>query len=229
MTMLALVPGLAVHITAGSLGILTGAAALAVRKGDTLHRRFGTAFVASMMVMAGMGALLSYLLAVNRVNIVVGILTIYFVGTAWLAVRRPEGTVGTIERVALVVPISCATLMLTFGVIASNSPHGFDGYASVLYYAFGTFAALVSFADIRHVRCGGLSGTPRIVRHLWRMCVALFLASGSFFLGQQKVMPVAWHGSPVLTALALAPLVAMIFWLIRVRFPMRRNASAAAE
>jgi hypothetical protein len=112
---------------------------------------------------------------------------------------------------------------MLFGIIAANSPHGFDGYASGLYFAFGTFAGLVSVADIRYVRRGGLSGTPRIVRHLWRMCTALFLATCSFFLGQQKVMPVAWHGSPILTALALAPLVAMIFWLIRVRF--RFNAT----
>ena len=43
-------------------------------------------------------------------------------------------------------------------------------------------------------------------------------ASASFFLGQQKVMPLWMHGSPVLTVLGTAPLGFLIFWLIRVRF-----------
>lgn len=65
---------------------------------------------------------------------------------------------------------------------------------------------------------GGISGAPRIARHLWRMCLALFIATGSFFFGQQKVMPEFVRGTPILLALAIAPLVLMIFWLIRVRF-----------
>jgi hypothetical protein len=49
------------------------------------------------------------------------------------------------------------------------------------------------------------------------MCVALFFAAASFFLGQQKVMPAWMHGSPLLFVPALAPLVAMAGWLLRPR------------
>jgi hypothetical protein len=49
------------------------------------------------------------------------------------------------------------------------------------------------------------------------MCFAFFIATGSFFLGQQKVMPKIVHGSPVLFVLAFAPFAVMLFWLIRVR------------
>src|SRR5512135_2584009 len=65
---------------------------------------------------------------------------------------------------------------------------------------------------------GGISGRARIARHAWRMCVALFIATGSFFLGQQKVMPAWIQGSTTLTLLGVAPLVLMFFWLIRIRF-----------
>lgn len=34
------------------------------------------------------------------------------------------------------------------------------------------------------------------VEHFWRMCAALFIAAGSFFLGQQKVILVWMRGSP---------------------------------
>lgn len=54
--------------------------------------------------------------------------------------------------------------------------------------------------------------------NLWRMCFAFFVATGSFFLGQQDVMPQAVRGSPILFVLAFAPFALMLFWLVRVRF-----------
>ena len=70
---------------------------------------------------------------------------------------------------------------------------------------------------------GTLSATQRISRHLWRMCFALFIATGSFFLGQQDVMPQAVRGSPILVVLALAPFPLMLYWLARVRFSKMIN------
>ena len=65
---------------------------------------------------------------------------------------------------------------------------------------------------------GGETDGKRIVRHLWRMCFGLFIATGSFFLGQQQVFPAFVRGSNALFVPAILPLVLMIFWLIRVRF-----------
>jgi hypothetical protein len=49
------------------------------------------------------------------------------------------------------------------------------------------------------------------------MCVAFFIATGSFFLGQQDVMPQVVRGSPILFVLAFAPFAVMAFWLVRLR------------
>jgi hypothetical protein len=49
------------------------------------------------------------------------------------------------------------------------------------------------------------------------MCFALFIATGSFFLGQAKVIPMPLRIFPVLTVLALLPLVFMVYWLVRLR------------
>src|SRR2546422_296526 len=73
-------------------------------------------------------------------------------------------------------------------------------------------------ADLRFIIRGTLSPTQRISRHLWRMCFAFFVATGSFFLGQQKVMPHAVRGSPILFVLAFSPFALMLFWLVWVRF-----------
>ena len=51
------------------------------------------------------------------------------------------------------------------------------------------------------------------------MCFAFFIATGSFFLGQQDVLPEAVRGSPLLFVPAFAPFGLMAFWLVRVRFP----------
>jgi hypothetical protein len=50
------------------------------------------------------------------------------------------------------------------------------------------------------------------------MCFAFFIATGSFFLGQQDVLPRAVRGSPILFLLAFAPFAIMAFWLVRLRF-----------
>ncbi len=64
----------------------------------------------------------------------------------------------------------------------------------------------------------GIVGAPRVARHLWRMCFALFIAAGSLFLGQQKVFPASWRGSPILRAPPLLTLILMVFWIVRVSF-----------
>jgi hypothetical protein len=78
------------------------------------------------------------------------------------------------------------------------------------------------------MRAGGLQGAQRITRHLWRMCFSLFIASGSFFLGQAKVIPKPIRILPLLAIPALLPLVLLFYWLVRVRFTKwyRRRADS---
>jgi len=77
----------------------------------------------------------------------------------------------------------------------------------------------------------GISGRRRITRHLWRMCFGWFFASGSFFLGPnnrplrllrsiglRQPIFAALLRQEVLLALAVLPLVFLIFWMVRVRF-----------
>jgi hypothetical protein len=81
--------------------------------------------------------------------------------------------------------------------------------ASVLLFA--------AAGDIRILARGGISGRSRITRHLWRICFGLFIATGSFFLGQQQVFPAFLRGSILLMLLAVLPFPVTIYWLIRVR------------
>jgi uncharacterized membrane protein len=220
--------GLAAHIGGGSLGVLSGYGAVSARKGEHWHRLFGKVFVASMMIMAVAAASLAFWIN-QKANIAGGILAFYLVATAWVTVKREEAGIGPIDYALPFLAAGVAGAMLTWGVEAAASPTGtLDGGTPALYYVFGTFAAFAALLDMKVILQGGLSGTPRIARHLWRMCVALFFAAGSFFLGQQKVMPHFMRGSPLLFVPAFAPLALMVFWLVRIRVgnSFRRRATA---
>jgi hypothetical protein len=79
------------------------------------------------------------------------------------------------------------------------------------------FAMAAAF-DLKVILSGGIAGVPRLARHLWRMCVGLFVAAGSFFFGQQQVMPELVQGSPLLAVPPFAVLGLMVFWLLKLRF-----------
>ena len=215
-------PLLIPHIAAGGVSLACGAVALAARKGDRLHRRAGTVFFVAMLAMSAIGAYLA-VLAPSRLSVFAGVFTFYLVGTAWVTVRRREGVAGVFEVGAMAAALGVVSGFAIVGWIAAHSPHGrLDGLPWQPAVVFGGVALLAAATDLRVVLLGGLHGAQRIARHLWRMCAALFIASSSLFLGQQQVFPAALRHSPILTILAVAPLVAMIFWLIRIRLPARR-------
>jgi len=212
------VGALVLHIAGGSVCILSGYTAVSVRKGGGSHRFFGTLFVISMLTMGIMGLSLSVWIR-QLGNVAGGGLATYLVATAWLTVKQKTGRTGRLDVALFAMVVAVSGLLLYWGWLATTSPkHTFQGYGPTLYYVFGSFAAFCAALDLKVLVRGGISGVARLARHLWRMCFALFFAAASFFLGQQKVMPVFMHGSPVLFIPALAPLGFMVFWLVRVRF-----------
>jgi uncharacterized membrane protein len=202
-----------IHVGAGSLALLSGAVALSVRKGDGPHRVAGTVFFLSMLVMAASAIYLSVIYS-KTMFIIGGALVIYMLATAWVAARRKDGQSGVFETGAFLVATAGA---LIFGLAAAGGAEGpGDGVGVEVYYVFGGVLALAAILDLSVILRGGVAGKQRIARHLWRMCAGMFVATGSFFLGQQQVLPAFVRGSPVLFVFAFAPLAIMVFWLIRI-------------
>jgi uncharacterized membrane protein len=217
-------PLLICHVGAGALGILSGAAALSVRKGERLHRACGIVFVISMLTVSGLAAYLALFVpplfsgaAPPSASVSVAILTIYLAATAWMTVRRKDGSVGWPETGAFLVAAGVTAALLIFGLHAASPPAA-RPVQFVPYFVFASFAAFAAALDLRVILRGGISGAQRTARHLWRMCFALFFAAAFFFLGQQQVLPKFVRGSPILVAVAIAPLALMAFWLFRLRF-----------
>ncbi len=205
-----------IHIAGGLAALLCGAVAIVVRKGGSVHGSAGAWFCASMLVLGVTASILGPFKTPPD-SPVGGIMVCYFVATAWMTARRRDGRTGTFEKVACAIILSIAALILFAGFEAARADTGEIPGPGALF-AVGGFCLLAGLLDLNFILRGKLTPKHRISRHLWRVCFAFFIATGSFFLGQQDVLPKSVQGSPILFVLAFAPFAAMAFWLVRVRF-----------
>jgi uncharacterized membrane protein len=219
---------LPIHIIAGSIAIIAGFISVFAVKGLKLHRKSGMVFVYAMVVLSLTGAVIATLRH-QPPNIIGGSLAFYMVITAFLTVRPRDERSRWIDVGVLFVGTTVGAAALKIGLDALNSPTGtMNGVPAGMMFLFGAVALLGALGDIRMMRAGGLQGAQRIARHLWRMCFSLFIASGSFFLGQAKVIPKPIRILPLLAIPAMLPLVLMLYWLARVLFTKwyRRRADS---
>ena len=203
---------LLVHITAGGLGIVAGFLALYSAKGAWLHRRSGIVFFHAMVVMALSGAVIAAMRGAEA-SVIGGMLACYLVITA-LATVRPRGTHSARLDVGLLV-VALASLVLGFDAVGRGGVR--EGIPAVVLFKFALVALLACAGDLRVIRSGVLRGTPRLARHLWRMCFALYIAAASFFFGQADKLPEVVRIPALLAFPVVAVVVTMFYWLWRVR------------
>ncbi|HEY0649878.1 hypothetical protein [Phenylobacterium sp.] len=214
---------LVLHIGGGSLAIASGYVAMAAKKGGRAHRLAGKVFFGAMLAMTGVAAITAPMLTEAQwVNTPAAIFTLYLTLTAWLTARRRPGEVGRAEVGLVVIPVGMALVGLYLAVRSG----GAGEFGPV--YAFAGISALAALRDVAMLRAGGIAGVARTARHLWRMSLAFFVATGSYFFGQPNFQPDWLRGSPLAMILGLAPLALMAFWLVRVRVPRRRARPATA-
>lgn len=210
-------PILVFHISAGVLAMFAGAAAVSFRKGSRWHGQTGNIFVAAMLCMAAAASYLAYMKHQTN-NVFGGFLTIYMVATAWATARRRDGDTGILDWLGFLFAFGIGLLGLIHGVQEAIGIRASAAGVPVFMDIFmSSVILLAGLGDLRML-VRGISGRRRIARHLWRMCFGWFIATGSFFLGQQQVFPASWRGSPGFLMPALLPLALLIFWLLRVRF-----------
>lgn len=218
------------HISTAVVGILSGFLSMAFRKGSGLHRAAGDVFVVSMLIMSAAGVFIAAFLKPNIGNVMGGSLTFYLVGTGWLAGRRKERRIGAYDFAGLAVVSAIVVSEFIFGVQASMSPtHLKAGYPPFLFFTFGTISLLFASSDVRMILRGGVEGSKRIARHLFRMCLALMMASLSFYPSRAHLFSKAVNSSGVLYLPHIALLISMIYWLIRVRRGRQHGRTIPAE
>lgn len=211
----------AVHIFAGVLVVLAGYIALYTTKGATLHRRAGMVFFYAMLTTALFGITIALARDVApAVNVPAALLTSYLVVTSLTTIRSVESRWLSIVAFLVVLGVTLASFTFAFQAFANGGLRkGMPAFPFLLFGVAGLFATV---GDVRVLRSGVLTGTPRLARHLWRMTFALFIAALSFFIGQgAKIFPKPFASPALLGLPVLLVLVTMFYWLWRVR--VRRN------
>ena len=224
-------PILLVHICGGTLGLLSGTAAMSFRKGSLRHVLAGKVFVVSMLTLAAAAVYLA-ILKHQTPNVVGGLLTFYLITTAWLTTRRRDGETSRFDWVALLIPLAIGIFNWVYGLkVLRGGANSVDGVPVGMMLFMGSICLLAAAGDVRMLVGGGVLGAKRIARHLWRMCFGLFIAAGSFFLGPSnrplrllsdvglgKHLSPAIFGTTLYLILTILPLILLIFWLVRVRW-----------
>lgn len=205
------------HIAAGGIALCAGSISLASKKGHQWHRQGGKVFVLSMLLMSASSVYLA-LMKHELDNILVGSLTFYLVFTAWSAVDRKEHyKVWTTAGIFMVMGI--AAISFSFAMQALETESGLKhGIGAGNFLGLCVIAFTFALFDVRFLIRRERGYNCRLVRHLWRMCLALFVAALSFFFGQEQLLPniiVATYLNwlPIVSVLCIA-----IFWLARFAF-----------
>lgn len=217
------------HIVAGGLAIVLGAIALLAGKGGTLHRKAGLLFVYAMLTMGISGSVLALRQSLTNPNVLGGFMSVYFVVTALTTVKPASPWTRRLNIAALAIAIGLVTFEIGQAARAlASAKRAINGVPVFMLFFLATITALAAAGDVRVMWKGALRGGPRLARHLWRMCFALFIAAGSFFSIRARVARVFPEPltTPAMRALpVILVFVAMFYWLWRVR---RRRPLALA-
>jgi len=205
-----------IHLVAGTITVLAGAIAMMSQKGKFLHRFVGNLYLGCMIALSLSGLYLSFTRSIVF-TVFLSILALYLVVTGWLAAKRKDGATGGLEKVAMfaiaISALACAISgFMTPVVLASPE----DVPPAIAYYVLAGLAAFFGFLDYKVIKSSGVSGKRRIARHLWRMCLSMFLATTIFFVGNGNLLPELFHNPYILTAPTLAVVVITVFWICRV-------------
>jgi uncharacterized membrane protein len=211
---------LPIHILSAALALVSGVVALSAPKGGMLHRRSGMVFTYTMIAMCGT-AVVAAAIKGQAVNLVAGVMTAYLVLTGLLTVQRPSAGSRRRDIALMVVALVSGSVMIGAGIWAIVSPSGrIFGYPPFPFFLFGVLGLSGGAGDWRLIRSGPPRGGPRLARHLWRMCMALFIAIVSFVSIRQRVAALfpAPFASPAARIIPVVMVLwAMGYWLWRVR------------
>ena len=216
---------LPIHIAAGGVAMVLGAVALLAKKGGTLHRRSGLLFVCAMLVMGTTASILGFRTSPTDGNVFAGFMTAYFVGTALTTVHPVSPWTRRFNVAALMVAVGLALGAFLGGVQGINNPGLSPGGVPLrtigaMSFVLATVLMLAAIGDLRIMRFGVPRGRPRLARHLWRMCFALFIAAGSFFSIRERVatiLPEPFTTAPMRALPIVLIFGAMFYWLWRLR------------
>ncbi len=213
-----------VHTPAGTVGLIAAAVALYTKKGSALHRKAGNYFTVSMLIMLVVG-FVAALIKESPADMILSVVVLYTVFTAWLTAKRKIVETGILEKVAIawIIAVAIAAFILSAGRSEAETPS--------IYLFWAGFAVFCAVGDLRNLRKAGLTGVQRVIRHVWRIGFSLVwtaLALTDKIIKAQgsdvKEMPVDQLfyivGIPTMLILTIT-----LYWIINILFFSRKKFS----
>jgi len=218
----------AIHTPAGTIVWVTAVFAMFAKKGSALHRKAGSCFTVSMIVMLVSGIAAAYLK--NSIDdIMLGVIVMYTVFTAWLAAHHKKNETGLLEVTALIwiVGFAITALLISMGWREVEAPFA--------YLIWSGLAILCALGDIRNLYHSGLSGTQRIIRHVWRIGFSLIWAALAFTDKIVKMMGAnlkSMQEEQLILIVAIPTmliLITILYWITKILFFSREKFECYGE
>lgn len=152
------------HIAAGSLSLFTGGLNMILPKGGKRHRKIGRLFVAGMMLNGG-SALFMAQIKPNPFLFIIGVFTIYLVGTADRYIKLSQQKPLLIDWVYTLGMFVFGSIFIIWGVITLTKS---DGMGAVML-VFGSIGLYSVYQDFNNYKGEAARRNYRLLTHIGRM------------------------------------------------------------
>lgn len=180
---------LVLHIAGGLTGLIAGSINLIMKKGGQLHRKIGKIFVAAMIT-AGFSALGLSVIHPNYFLFMVGIFTIYMVGTGnryvYFRLIGKDQKPKFLDWLLTVSMALSGILLLGIGIwILSGS-----NYFGIVFIVFGLFGLRFVTEDVKNYKGKSRFKNFWLVSHISRMTGGYIASVTAFLVVNAKYLPI---------------------------------------
>jgi uncharacterized membrane protein len=195
---------LAIHIVAGSIGLLTGTINIIRKKGDVPHKNLGKFFLYGMIINGFAGMIMS-LIHINYFLFIIGVFSVYMVATGQryfsLKGLGKEQKPKMIDWILTYSMLIFALIFISFGIYSIVDGNNFGSVLIV----FGIISILMVKKDIANYQGKINAKNFWLLLHLQRMTGAYIAATTAFLVVNNTLLPgiVAW----LLPTVIITPLI----------------------
>lgn len=199
---------LILHIIGGTVGLFTGTINLVRKKGDKKHKLVGKFFTYAMLT-AGFSSLVLSIIHPNNFLFMVGIFTLYLVGTGYRYVYSKmlgsEQNPTIIDWTITVGMLLAGILFIGLGISNLIARNNFG----IVLIVFGIIGLRFVIADYNNYKGKGKEKNYWLLAHLQRMIGGYIAATTAFLVVNAHYFPVILPSALVwlLPSIILTPLI----------------------
>ncbi len=201
---------LIIHVTGGTIGLLTGSINLIRRKGDKLHKTVGKIFTYSMLI-TGFCSLALSVIHPGFFLFIVGTFTIYLVGTGsryiYLKLLGENQKPTLIDWTLTIAMLMTGSVFLILGLKQIYQAH----YFGIVLVVFGIFSLRLVQWDFINYSGKAKAKNYWLLAHLQRMTGGYIAAFTAFLVVNSNNLPIALPAFVIWLAptAVLTPLIVM--------------------